>query len=172
MSLWFVGAQGSNPRRVYSLGLGSGGLDWPSWSPDGKRIAFASYPAGLYKPPQIFVLTVATGAVAQVTEVKDGAFDPAWSPDGASIAFAGRADGKTNLMVMRPDGSNLLRLTDGRAERSPAWSPDGGEIAYLGLNGSSFDLYAIRVSGNAVSEPKALTSRQNADSVSGVSWTQ
>ena len=135
MSLWLVGAQGNNPRAIYRLGVGSGGLDWPTWSPDGKKIAFTAYPAGPYRPPQIFVLTVATGAVVQLTELKDGAFDPAWSPDGSAIALAGRSEGRTNLIVMKADGSGQLRLTDGRAERAPTWSPDGSEIAYLALNG-------------------------------------
>jgi TolB protein len=170
MSLWLVGAQGSNPRRVQQLQRGSGGLDWPTWSPDGKKVAFATYPAGLYKPPQIFVLTLATGAMAQITEFKDGAFDPAWSPDGQSIAFAGRADGKTNVVVMKADGSQMVRLTDGRAERAPVWSPDGAELAYVALQGSSFDVAVVRLSGTAVSEPKMLTRNQNVDAISGLSW--
>jgi TolB protein len=172
MSLWLVGAQGSNPRPIYRLGVGSGGLDWPTWSPDGKRIAFTAYPAGPYRPPQIFVLTIASGVVAQLTELKDGAFDPAWSPDGSAIALAGRSEGRTNLIVMKADGSGLLRLTDGRAERAPTWSPDGSEIAYLALNAGSFDVWAVRLSGSAVSEPRALTNKQGADAVSGVSWTE
>jgi TolB protein len=172
MSLWLVGAQGNNPRPVYRLGRGSGGIDWPSWSPDGKKIAFAAYPPGPYRPPQIFVLTIATGAVTQLTDLKDGAFDPAWSPDGSAIALAGRSEGRTNLIVMKADGSGLLRLTDGRSERAPAWSPDGSEIAYLALASGSFDLWAVRLQGSAVSEPRALTGKQNADAVSGISWTE
>lgn len=172
MSLWLVNANGNNPRRAYSMVYGSGGLDWPSWSPDSKRVAFASYPAGPFRPPQIFVLTLATGAIVQLTELKDGAFDPAWSPDGTTIAFAGRASGKTNVMTMKVDGSSPTRLSDGRADRAPAWSPDGNEIAYLALNNSSFDVWVVRISGGAVSEPRQLTRAQNVDAVSGVAWTE
>ncbi len=172
MSLWLIGAQGSNPRRIHTMGIGSGGLDWPSWSPDGKRVAFTSYPGGFFQPPQVFVLTIATGAVVQVSELKDGAFDPAWSPDGNTIAFAGRSEGRTSLMTMKADGNSPVRLTEGKDDGAPAWSPDGSELAYLALNGSSFDVWVVRVAGRTVSEPRALTRNQNVDAVSGLSWAE
>jgi TolB protein len=171
MSLWVVPAGGGQARAVYRLGIGSAGLDWPSWSPDGKKIAFTSYPPGFYQPPQIFVLTLATGAVAQITEVKSGAFDPAWSPDGTRVAFVGRVDGQTNVMVMSAEGKDVLQVSGGRLDRAPAWSPDGTELAYLAHGAGGYDLWAIRLQGAAASEPKQLTSGKVADAISGASWT-
>lgn len=172
MSLWLVPAGGGQARVLYRLGLGSAGVDWPSWSPDGKKIAFTSYPPGIYVPPQVFVLTVATGAVAQITDLKAGAFDPAWSPDGSQIAFAGRVDGQSHLMVMKTDGTSPVQLSAGQYDRAPAWSPDGSELAYLAHGTNGFDVWAVRLQSGAVSEPRQLTSGKVVDAISGVSWTQ
>jgi Tol biopolymer transport system component len=106
-----------------------------------------------------------------VTEVKDGAFDPAWSSDGATIAFAGRQDGKTSIMSMRPDGTAVQRLTEGRFDRAPAWSPDATELAFLTGAVGSFELAVLRLQDGAVSTPRRLTDRKNVDPISGISWT-
>lgn len=59
-------------------------------------------------------------------------FEPTFSPDGKFIAFSSdRADvqaGRTDIWVVRRDGSGLRRLTTGLNARGPAWSPDGQRI--------------------------------------------
>lgn len=60
-------------------------------------------------------------------------FEPAFSPDGKLIAFSSdRADvsaGRTDIWVVRVDGTGMRRLTTGLNARGPAWSPDGKRIA-------------------------------------------
>jgi len=60
-------------------------------------------------------------------------FEPAFSPDGKLVAFSSdRADtatGRTDIWVIRRDGTGLRRLTTGLNARGPAWSPDGKQLA-------------------------------------------
>jgi TolB protein len=51
-------------------------------------------------------------------------FAPAWSSDGKRIAFLSDRDGNDQLYVMRADGTGIVRLTSGQADKdAPAWRP-------------------------------------------------
>ncbi len=57
----------------------------PSWSPDGRQLAFVSSRAG---KPQIYLLPTGAGGEARtLTSMENGAHTPDWSPDGRQIAF-------------------------------------------------------------------------------------
>lgn len=63
---------------------------------------------------------------------------PAWSPDGKAIAFTvdrserygSGAFPKTDIFLVRADGTGLRRLTRDGLSMSPVWSPDGRTIVY------------------------------------------
>ena len=105
--------------------------DAPAWSPDGNFIAYNHFnpeadehtnPFGLY------VLNLETGERNLVIE--GPAFNPDWSPDGEWIAF-----NSNDIFKIRPDGSDLTRLTGHSMSFFPRWSPDGNTISY-GRSGS------------------------------------
>jgi Tol biopolymer transport system component len=80
------GGNGERPVEV-NLTQGAGGTD-PAWSPDGKRIAFASDRAGSY---DIYTMSADDGRDVRRLTVDDTAeADPSWSPDGSRIAYTGR----------------------------------------------------------------------------------
>ncbi|MDT8859667.1 S9 family peptidase [Alkalihalobacillus sp. MEB130] len=56
----------------------------PSWSPDGKWIAFASNRSG---KSQLYLLRANGGEAKQVTFCKNGATNPVWSPDSSKLLF-------------------------------------------------------------------------------------
>src|SRR6185369_10067812 len=59
-------------------------------------------------------------------------FNPDWSPDGSRILFESTRDGKSAIYTIRPDGSDLKKLTDGQANDGQAqWSPDGRQIVFI-----------------------------------------
>ncbi len=116
----------------------------PSFSPDGKRIAFVSNMTGI---PQIFVVPSEGGWPEQVTAFDDPVGFVTWSPEGSWLAFSLAPGGGMNQQVYlaHPDGSGVKRLTDGGKETNQldTWSRNGRMLA-LGSNrrdGASIDAY-------------------------------
>ncbi len=82
-NVWTVPAVGGTPRRLTTYR----GLDRsPTFSPDGKRIAFVSKREG-DKQNQIYILPLDGGEADRVTEMPLGVSSPKWLPDGKRIAF-------------------------------------------------------------------------------------
>ena len=134
---------GSNVTRLTDSvadGLGFDASE-PAWSPDGSRIAFTRViRGGLEIDTEIYVMNADGTEVSRLTHnftpnnvIGDQSdFGPDWSPDGGRIAFSGRHDNNSDIYTIRPDGSQLTRLTtDTGFDREPAWSPDGTKIAFI-----------------------------------------
>ena len=97
---------------------------FPSLSPDGKSMVYASYVAGSW---DLYLQRV--GGKNSINLTKDSPADdtqPAFSPDGEQIAFRSAREGG-GIFVMGATGESVKRLTD--FGFNPAWSPDGKEIA-------------------------------------------
>lgn len=118
---------------------GTGRVDDPTYSPDGKRLAYWAAPPSTWDGGTLSVVPTSGGKptvlVKSTREGEDA--DPVWSPDGRHIAFRRRVpDGTTggNFDIFRvaADGSgDLKRLTDDPAdEQDPSYSPNGTSIAY------------------------------------------
>jgi uncharacterized protein YraI len=110
----------------------------PTWSPDGRVIAYDSdYGLHLTSPDGSFGgQSYDRSLYALSTDVRDTS--PAWSPDGSQIAFMFNQHDHWEIYVMNADGSNRLRLTKEKPftprppnNVSPAWSPDGRHIAFF-----------------------------------------
>lgn len=80
--LWMADADGANARQIT---FGAGNESEPSFSPDGKWLAFVSTRDG---SAQLYVLPVAGGEARKVTSVSTGVSAIVWSPDSKSVAFA------------------------------------------------------------------------------------
>ena len=100
----------------------------PTWSPDGKRIAFVSERDG---GREIYVMNTDGSLQTRLTKGLGNADSPAWSPDGSQIAFVSRRDGRDQIYLMKPDGSNQTKLINSDAfDGNPSWSPDSSSIAF------------------------------------------
>jgi len=131
----------------------------PTWSPDGKAIAYDSdYGLHLTSPDGSFGgQTYGRHINALSTDVRDTS--PAWSPDGSKMAFMFNQHDHWEIYVMNADGSNRVRLTQeepfaGRPPNnvSPAWSPDGRHIAFFTDRNSDseplWELYVMKADGS------------------------
>lgn len=159
--IYVINADGTGQTRITNNGYDD---RFPSWSPDGSKIAFeSSNSSGAYN---IFVINADGGNQTQLTNSTYPYvnLDPAWSPDGSKIAFVSDRDGsgKSEIWVMNTDGSNPLRLTTSvRYEtgtinavysqaREPIWSPDGTKIAFSSYRDGNFnlDIYVMKADGS------------------------
>jgi TolB protein len=112
--IYVIGSDGSDERSLLSMG---GHMDSPSWSPDGRFLAFAWDGDG---PFNIYVADVATQQTLKLT--REGRNEnPTWSPDSRHIAFQSNRSGRWEIWAMHVDGSEPRQLTRGGG-RAPSWS--------------------------------------------------
>ncbi|HKY21538.1 MAG TPA: Tol-Pal system beta propeller repeat protein TolB [Vicinamibacterales bacterium] len=117
----------------------------PSWSPDGRSIAYTSY---MKIHPQIFVSNVYQGTRETLTDEKTSNFTPVYSPDGGRIAFMSQRDGNSEIYVMNSNGSSVRRLTThSAADSTPTWSPTGGQIAFTSDRSGSPQIWLMDSDG-------------------------
>jgi len=99
----------------------------PSYSPDGKYIAFNSDRSGLQ---QIYVMRSDGSNVKRITFGKGLYGTPVWSPRGDLIAFTKVHKGRFYIGVMRTDGSGERLLTENFYQEAPSWSPNGRVLIF------------------------------------------
>lgn len=121
----------------------------PSWSPNGKQIAYVSFEesrAGIY------LEDVATGA-RQLLSVFPGINGaPAWSPDGKKIALVLSKGGSPNIYIMEIASRQMQQVTnDSYINTEPAWSADGKSLLFTSNRTGNPQIYQINLSSGSIS---------------------
>ncbi|WP_405007389.1 hypothetical protein OHV13_27935 [Kitasatospora purpeofusca] len=183
--IWTTSSDGRNARQLGPL-CEAGAPDCvnetetaPSWSPDGKLIAFTrswgrSDPGSEQIQYSDLFVIAPDGTSAQRltfltndTPYSGAVTDPSWSPDGKQLVFSYRtsatgqpANGRS-LYIVNADGTGLRRLTpwELRAGERADWSPDGSRIVFTTYpagpdNAPGGGIYTVHPDGTAV---EALT---------------
>jgi len=105
----------------------------PSWSPDGRRIAYVEQQE-VFSNNNISVVDVAGGSPVRLTHVDGYYGKPAWSPDGTRLAFAAWDSQTDNseIFLAGVDGTGSTRMTPaGMSDFDPSWSPDGTRLVFV-----------------------------------------
>jgi Tol biopolymer transport system component len=106
--------------------------EYPTWAPDGSRLAFIHY--GSEGNFEIWVMDADGSCPLNLTNSIYGDEWPSWSPDGGLIAFMSDRDTGPDIFTMAPDGTNVRNLTHTPHlyESFPSWTPDGriGFVVY------------------------------------------
>lgn len=129
--IWVVNSDGSNPVQ---LTRGAVEDDHPTWSPDGRKLAFERHN---HEHNESYIVTMDAdgGNPVDLNRKFPGGSEPVWSPDGSLIAF----DWGGVLSVINADGTNRKSLPPednlgGRLGVYPgtplSWSPDGKRLAF------------------------------------------
>jgi Tol biopolymer transport system component len=118
----------------------------PDYSPDGKRLAFASTRSGV---EEIWISDANGSNPVQVTTTGGPlCSNPQWSRDGRTILLSSRREGPGDLYLLWPDSGELRRLTDHPAEDGEArWSRDGRTVYFASLRTGRFEGWKMPAGG-------------------------
>ncbi|MEE9615739.1 MAG: hypothetical protein V3T90_01865 [Anaerolineae bacterium] len=127
------------PRQLAS----GAGLVWPTFSPDGSRVAYAAQDAtGTW---QIYIAPTDGSAEPRVHAAGKG---PAWGPTGL-LAWTGcEAGGACGIFADNPDDDQPpIRLSASINDIGLHWSPDGGNLAYMSNHTGDWEIYLVSTAG-------------------------
>jgi Tol biopolymer transport system component len=143
--IYTMKADGSDAKRLTNNAAFDAG---PTFSPDGKRIAFVSHRDGNY---EIYLMNADGTDQQRLTDNPAADRQPAFSPDGKRIAFASDRDGNFEIYLMKADGSDQHRLTHRRlVDDDPTFFPSGNKIAFVRGGAGFLDIFTMRADGTQV----------------------
>ena len=142
-----VGAIGK-PRQIFTSRTSAQAS--PTFSPDGKQIAFVSGKDGI---PKIYMMNIPPEK-AVVQDIKPVLISkkcrensaPSWSPDGKKIAYSARTTGPRQIWIYDVDTKEERQLTDGPGDKeNPSWAANSQHLVFNLTNKAGSELYLVNL---------------------------
>jgi TolB protein len=131
---------GFNPRTLL---VSSSPIMSPSWSADGKQIAYVSFEN---RRSGIYLSDVASGSRRLVSSFPGINGAPAFSPNSRQLAMVLSKEDKPKIYVKDLIGDGVRQITDGWSiDTEPRWSPDGNAIIFTSDRGGSPQIYRVEI---------------------------
>jgi len=131
----------------------------PAWSPDGRRLAYASRQDGNW---EVYIYDVVNGTTQRMTYDLSYQGNPGWSNDGEWLVYESYQGNNLDIYLMRVDGSETIRLPGNAPapDFSPAWSPEGRRIAFVSWRDGNQDIYIFSLDDQTVTNLTNTPTRQ------------
>ena len=137
-------ADGYNPRTVVNS---TEPLLSPSWSPDGRRLAYVSFEGG---NSGVWIQDIASGSREKVASFRGINGAPSFSPDGNRLALTLSKGGNPDIYVMDLGSKHLTQVSNHFGiDTEPSWSPDGASLYFTSDRGGRPQIYQVPASGGS-----------------------
>lgn len=136
------------PRQIFATKQSTQGT--PSFSPDGKRLAFVSNKDG---KPRVYVMEIPAPGVklneikaTLITKQNRESSAPSWSPDGKKIAYTAMTDSVRQIWVYDFETNQDRQLTTGGGHKeNPTWAPNSLHLAFNAVTGKTQELFILNL---------------------------
>ena len=136
--LMLADSDGANEKTLLSS---SEPIISPTWSPDGKKVAYVSFETGIAK---VFIQEIASGNREAVLSKETQISSPSWSPDGKYLSLTLYQDGNAEIYILRLRDKTLTRMTNQFAiDTESSWSPKGNKILFTSGRSGSPQIYEL-----------------------------
>lgn len=120
---------------------------FPSWSEDGRYIAFTSFENG---PSQIFVRDLKSG-LEKAFQFKSAQIAPAWIPHRFELSTTLSIDGDQEIYLLTGGGKMIKRMTYSPGiDVDATWSPDGKKMAFVSKRAGTPQIYVQEMGNNRI----------------------
>ncbi len=124
----------------------------PTWSPDGRKLAYVSFESG---NSSIYVQDLSTGSRQVVSNSRGINSAPSFSPDGNRLALSLSRSGNPEIYVMDLGSRQLSQVTRHFSiDTEPTWAPDGRSLYFTSDRSGKPQIYQVPVTGG---EPTRVT---------------